>query len=383
MMTAAPKALYAIPDCEAVREACPAGFRRHLSLSEAADRIRAKAGLVPVAIDPAGGRVFWADFGRCRLRESKHLFSLKALAEGGRLGETFTCDIEILDDATLFADGLSPCGLIFHSSRCGSTVATKALARVEGNVVISQGGPLQRGFWAHATDDWRRRIAADECTLTRLRSLVMAMTRPRLGDERRAFVKFISWNVLYIDLIACAFPNTPILFLYRDPAEIIATIRTETTAALHARGTRQSMLLTGLPADMTAQMDDVSYLATCYARYFDHVFMSGSDVALVNYRDMGRESFAHVLSDGLDYAASETELATMLAQFDFDSKDDGRIPRKYSPDQEAPLSVLTAAERAQIERLCGAPARRLDASPRNLFAQERAAEACARQEASA
>lgn len=340
-----------------------------MKTGDAADRIRSNAGLAPVAIDPAGeGRLFWADMGRHPLKESKHLYSFKRLVEQGRIGETFTSGLSVLDDESLFCNGLLPSGLIFHISRCGSTLTAKALARPEGNVMISQGGPLQRGFWAHLTDDWRKPAMADPRTLVRLRSLIFALTRPRVGTERRVFVKFISWNILYLDLIARAFPGIPALFLYRNPAEVIATIKTETTAALLARGSRQAAFLTGHTAAETQGMDDAAYLASCYANYLRKVLYSNAGVACVNYRDLNADSFERIVNVGLDYAAGEHELALMREQFVYDSKDDARMPRNYNPAQEAPLSLLTPQERERIDRKCGHLMSSLDRSPLNLFA---------------
>lgn len=327
--------------------------------------------------------MFWADMGRHPLRESKHLYSFKRLVDQGRIGETFTSDLSLLDDESLFCNGLLPAGLIFHISRCGSTLTAKALARPDGNVMISQGGPLQRGFWAHLTDDWRHPATAEPRTLTRLRSLIFALTRPRIGTERRAFVKFISWNILYLDIITRAFPGIPALFLYRNPAEVIATIKTETTAALLARGTRQAAFLTGHAAADTQTMDDTTYLTNCYANYLDKVLYSHASIACVNYRDLDADSFARIVNLGLDYAADEHELALMREQFVYDSKDDAHIPRSYTPAQEAPLTLLAPQERELIDRKCGHLMAGLDRSPRNLFAYEEKTRLAGVREASA
>jgi len=365
------KPLYAIPDYEAALAILPNGFRAHLTRSVAGERIRANSGLVPVAIDPdprGDARVFWADLGRHPYRESKHLYTLRVLAERNGVGETFTTDLSILDDDSLFEDGLDPAGLIFHISRCGSTLTTKALARAAGNVMISQGGPLQRGFWANATDEWRRPPSADPRTLPRLRNLVRAMTRRRRGGEERAFIKFISWNVLYIDLIAAAFPHSPALFLYRDPAQVIATVKQETTAALLARGTRQATFLTGLPEVTTERMSDAEYLATCFAQYFKCVLDSETEIACVNYKDLGPENFQRIIEAGLGYQASQSDLAAMREQFAYDSKDDTASPRPYSPAQEASPSHLSPDEHAAIDLRCSALLAELGSSERNLFA---------------
>ncbi len=344
---------------------------RRLGDREARRRIRANRGLVPLAIDPAGaGTILWGDLGRHPFREWQFLYTVKHLAERGAIGERFATGMELLDDEALFTDSVPPSGFIFHISRCGSTLVAKALARPAENMMISQGGPLQRGFWAHITDDWRRPAMADETTLRRLRTLVLAMTRRRLGTERRAFVKFISWNTLYVDLIAAAFPEVRSIFLYRDPVEVIASVRRETTAVLLARGTREAEFLTGRPAAETAQMSDVAYLAACYARYFAVALQTSAPLSYIDYRDLSADHIAIVAAEGLGYIASDEEIAAMREQFRFHSKDDAN-KSMFRDDTAEKQTALSSKEREKVERLCSDALKELGRSPRNLFMRGR------------
>lgn len=347
----------------------PEAEERHLSTSEAAARTRANAGLLPVAIDPAGeGRIFWADLGRHPLREWQFVYTVKTLAERNAIGECFTSDMDLLDLPELFDDSLVPSALIFHISRCGSTLVAKALARPNGHMMVSQGGPLQHGFWAHATDDWRRDLRASPQLLTRLRTLILALCRRRLGEERQAFVKFISWNVLYIDLIAAAVPEAACLFLYRDPIEVLASVRKQTTAVLQAQGRRQAAFLTGHPHEVTAEMSEEAYLAACYARYLETALSARAEVAYINYRDLSPESFGHVVSQGLKLALSSQDYAAMREQFAVHSKDDDSR-REFVGDTLQKRAGMSSGEHRLIADRCAAAVDRLDRSPRNVFAQ--------------
>lgn len=344
---------------------------RRLSRVEAARAIAAAPGIVPLAIDHRdGGQVFFGDIETAPFREWQYLFTIDHLARRGEVKDPFTCPVDILDETGLWDDSLAPSGLIHHISRCGSTLTAKALARPKGHMMISQGGPLQRGFWAAMTDDFRRPLEVDDVFLRRLRNLVLAMTRRRLGDERRAFVKFISWNALYIDAIAAAFPDTPALFLYRDPVEVIASVKQETTAALVARGSRLGAFLTGLPLTESAALDDVTYLAACYRRYFETVLAAQQAVAIINYRDLNEHSFSSVVEMGLKIAVNEDDLLAMREQFRYHSKDDSENNR-FLKDSERKRGALSLQEKEIVERYCADAMLRLDASSRNVFVQSR------------
>lgn len=366
-----PEAIYALPDHEVVAALLPEAYRRHLDARGAAERIRNNQGLVPIAIDPARkGRVIWADLGQHPFREWQFIYTVRHLAEAGAIGECFTSEVSVLDRPELFDDSVVPSAFIFHISRCGSTLLAKALARPRTHMMISQGGPLQQGFWSLVTDDWRRPAQPTAETVRRLRSLILALCRRRLGNEERSFVKFISWNVLYSDLICAAVPEARCLFLYRDPVEVVASIKRATTTALEARGTRRACFLSGEPPATVARMSNVAYLAACFGRYLESALAMARDVSYVNYRDLKAENFGRILSPaGLGLRLSETDQAMMRDQFRYHAKDDGR-DRRFLGDSAEKQAAVSLQERLLVDERCAEPVSRLDASARNLFARK-------------
>lgn len=120
--------------------------------------------------------------------------------------------IEVLDDLRERQPGVPPTGFIFHMSRCGSTLISRMLAALPQNVVLSEPPPI---------DKLLRNPATDEQRLTWLQGLVSALGQPRRGDERHLFIKFDSWSAADLPLISRAFPQTPWLFVYRNPVEVL------------------------------------------------------------------------------------------------------------------------------------------------------------------
>ena len=370
------QAIYALPDHEVVGRLIPHTVQRSMDIGDALARIAAVPGLVPVAIDPGnggsaggdtGGRVLWADLGDHPFREWQFLFTVKHLADSGAIGEAFHTDIAILRDDRVVNGGMTPSGFVFHISRCGSTLVAKALARSPAQVVITQGGPLQRGFWAYLTDDWRKPLEPDADALHMFRNLVRAMTRPRRPGQTTAFVKFISWNILYADFVAAAYPEVPALFLYRDPVEVIASVMNETTAVLHAKGTREAAFLTGASIEETDAMSDTEYLAECYVRYFEMAGAASAEhLKWLNYRDLKADRFADIVARGLGFEPEAPVLDDMLAQFQFHSKDD-TDSEAFKADSEDKRQSMPADDQDMIRQVCGESLNALDRSPRNLF----------------
>lgn len=108
-----------------------------------------------------------------------------------------------------------PDGFIFHMSRCGSTLVARMLAALPGTFLVSEAAPLDAIVRLASRADWpeARRIAA-------LRAMVGALGR---RPSARFVVKLNAWHALALPLFRAAFPDVPWLFLYRDPAAILAS----------------------------------------------------------------------------------------------------------------------------------------------------------------
>ncbi|MDH0897657.1 MULTISPECIES: sulfotransferase family protein [unclassified Pseudomonas] len=123
--------------------------------------------------------------------------------------------LQALLDWQAASPGLSPGAFIFHASRCGSTLMARMLAGLERNVVLSEPPPLDNLLRAHRTDP---DIAPHQPAL--VAALLSAFGQRRRGDEQRLLVKLDAWNVFEAPLLQQLYPETPRLFLYRDPLEI-------------------------------------------------------------------------------------------------------------------------------------------------------------------
>jgi len=346
--------LYALPEHDVVEALLPWVDPQPVETKVAVQRISETQGIVPLAIDPRGdGSIIWADLGDAPFKEWQYIFTIKSLAEAGRITSAFRSSMDVLRQDQLFEDSLDPSGFIFHISRCGSTLFAKSLAQLDENIVINQGAPLQHGFWAYLTGDWRKPVSADAASLQMFRNLIRVMTRPRVPGVERAFVKFISWNVLYADFIQVAFPNVPTVFLYRSPSEVIASVKKATTAALTARGSLKGSFISDLSVGAQQVLSDTEYLAHCYAHYFKVVeTASSSNISCFEYPEITAENLPFLLRKGFNYCPTNTQLAAMRKQFLFHSKDDSQAKR-FADDSREKRAAVDAIDTALIEALCG------------------------------
>jgi hypothetical protein len=112
------------------------------------------------------------------------------------------------------APSTAPVGLVFHLARCGSTLVSQLLKQRDGLVVYAEPPPVNEIL--RPPQPWPRRelVAA-------LRSLGDAFARHARGPY---VLKCTSWNTLYCDLIAEAFPGTPWVLCLRDPVEVCVSL---------------------------------------------------------------------------------------------------------------------------------------------------------------
>ena len=140
----------------------------------------------------------------------------RAMAEPFRLLFRRTTTVGTLLARARTMPGLSPSGLIFHMSRCGSTLISQMLAASPRDIVVSEGWAIDSAISA----DLRAPGVTSEDRIAWLRAVAHALGRPRYGEER-CFIKFDAPHTLDLPTVLAAFPGVPWIFVYRNPVEVM------------------------------------------------------------------------------------------------------------------------------------------------------------------
>jgi hypothetical protein len=172
------------------------------------------AGWVPVAIrtDTSPPNVEWCHVGSDAFTDPFFEQTIERCLRkpAGRQ----TTPLETLLELHAAPPGILPTGFIFHTSRCGSTLLSQMATALPGTIVISEAPPI---------DHILRAAVSESDRIEWLRALVGALGQPRRSDERHLFVKFDAWHIVDLALVQRAFPDVPCVFLYRDPAAVVAS----------------------------------------------------------------------------------------------------------------------------------------------------------------
>ncbi|MFM5948693.1 MAG: hypothetical protein ACKOPM_05595 [Novosphingobium sp.] len=111
-------------------------------------------------------------------------------------------------------------GLVFHMSRCGSTLAAQMLGAVPGHAISSEPEPLD------AVLRWSAESGASlDQAIAAIRAIVAALGRVRIQGGTRHFIKLEVWHTLFLPLLRQALPQVNWIYLHREPTEVLVSLR--------------------------------------------------------------------------------------------------------------------------------------------------------------
>ena len=309
----------------------PAGIRVAIQAASVppAQRASAPPGWLPAEVD-GEPTLTWRWFGRRRLTEP---FYADDLMRAGyrplnRLVRLRT-PLPAPDDRPLRA----PDGLIFHMSRCGSTLAAQMLAASPANVVISEAPPLEAVM---------RLEVDDEAKVGGLRAMVTALGQARAG-ETRLFLKLDCWHVRDLPLFRRAFPDTPWVFVYREPVEVLVSHLRRRGVQMIPQLVPSARLGLDTPVVLDADYCAQVLAALCEAAASHHAAGGGR---LVNYRELPEALLTKVLPH-FGVVPSDDETAALRAAGARDAKvpDQGFVPDGAAKRREAGDDLTAICER--------------------------------------
>ncbi|MBS4729473.1 hypothetical protein MSM1_14355 [Mycobacterium sp. SM1] len=314
---------------------------RPVGVMELADLAR----WTPVRVDFSGPApaVDWADLSEERFVEPFFDQTVVRWVSGPRARPLVRTGL----DALVALDGepsLEPAGIIFHLSRCGSTLVSRLLGTLPGVVVLAEPTPLNALL---GLDPGR----VDEATLAGVvRLLVRALGRRRHGDERRLVLKCSSWNIRRRGVLAAAFPETPWIWVQRDPVRVLASLLAEPPGwlGLQATPTRAAWLFGLDPAAVSAMAR-----AEFAARALGAMLQAAADDPVgrlcIDHADLPAAVWRRVASH-LGLETDPAAIGRMIEESHFYAKDPaGRVFAGDDPDRRPVTDAMREAARRFAE----------------------------------
>jgi len=312
-----------------------------------------QAGWLPAQVSLADGRpvIDWVRLGEARLTDAFYETTMR-WAINQPFNNLFRFRT-LLEDVSRWADDLpsaAPAGFIFHMSRCGSTLAAQMLARSPANIVVSEAAPIDGAAQlAHADPAF-----AGQRGVTLLCDMVRVFGQVREPAARRLFVKLDCWHTLVLPLFRLAFPDTPWVFLYREPIEVMVSQMRQRGSQMVPQFVPPSFYGVDLPDGVPTEDYCAQVLAATCQGALDGYGLGGG--LLVNYRELPEAMFTKILPHfGVTPTVEEQEL--MARAIEFDAKAPGFA---FQPDSAAKRAEAKPAIAEICERRLGDVYRRLE-----------------------
>lgn len=234
-----------------------------------------------------------------------------------------------LDGSNVPNDAISPTGFIFHVSRCGSTLVSQMLARLDSNIVVSEAPIIDKVIRAEASEDERIRW---------LRTVIGIFGRRRREIEKHLFIKFDCWTSLDLGLVLRAFPETPWIFVYRNPVEVMVSNMREPGAQMIPGAIKG--LFPGMDLNEILLFSKEERCGRAIGSFFRAGLENSGDAKglLVNYSQLPDAVFDPITDHfGISFDANEIDAMMLATGFHAKSQQGG-----FSPDGEKKRAEASA-----------------------------------------
>lgn len=275
------------------------------------------------------------------------------------LAKAFEAVKEYDEDETDNVNVMSLGGVVFHESRCGSTLVANMLQSIspQKHRVYSESPPPIAALRNVCGEDYS--ACSIETAAETLRQVVYLMSRSNQKEER-VFFKIQSIGSRNIPVFLKAFPQTPWLFIYRHPVQVLqsqlahgirnANCARQQRSGNHSPAVRQALLqaralspdanIPEHPRDLTPVEYCALHLASITTTAAQHVNENGH---VINYSRLLTDDFTTwILPDFLEREPTSTEIASLEATSQVYSKGRGNKAGEFHADSQAKMATASA-----------------------------------------
>lgn len=228
---------------------------------------------------------------------------------------------------------LAPTAFIFHVSRCGSTLLAQLLSLDEQNIILAE-PPI--------FDEVLREIAfqkpeiSDEKIDKSLKAVVKFLGQKRTGEEQNFFIKLDSWHIFYYEKLRKLYPETPFIFSFRRPDEVIRSQVKE--LGMHAAPGVIQPAIFGFTLEEILKVERPVYVAKVLEKYFERylkIIENDNNTLFINYAEgilTSLEKIEHFLGLKIEPAIKQK----MVERTQFHSKRPNTVFEEKPLEDELP-----------------------------------------------
>lgn len=168
--------------------------------------------------------------------------------------------------------------LVFHVSRCGSTMLSQSLATSSENIMISEAPIIDQIL--------RSDLFSLEKKTVLLQSVIKLLGQKRFPEQQHLIIKLDAWHIFKASYLRSIFPDIPFALLYRNPTEVLKS---------HQKMMGMHMVPNLLPSEIfgisVKEVRDLSFqqygglVLEKYFQGFLDFYKTDQNVVMLNYND--------------------------------------------------------------------------------------------------
>ena len=242
------------------------------------------------------------------------------------------------------AKALNLTGVVFHESRCGSTLVANALTAMnpKENRVYSESAPPITALKSICGEKYQSCSVHQAAQI--LADTIYLMSRSNDPQEKRVFFKIQSVGALNIEVFQNAFPRTPWIFVYRDPVQVMMSqlkMGAKYANCVRGRG-RPNQLVTELAhakdlrvRELTDEQFCAAHLGTITESAVDAMQRQPHLGTPVNYVQLPDILYKDILPNKFGVKLSQEEIDNIVQISGVYSKGTGGRSGEFKSDSEA------------------------------------------------
>ncbi|RYJ40632.1 hypothetical protein NU08_0069 [Flavobacterium anhuiense] len=208
-------------------------------------------------------------------------------------------------------------GLVFHVSRCGSTMLSQSLATSSENIMVSEAPIIDQILRSDAFD-------ADTKSVL-LKSVIRLLGQKRFSEQKNLIIKLDAWSIFKASYLRSVFPEIPFALLYRNPGEVLRSH--QKMAGMHMVPNIIPLSVFGIIPEKIQEVSFQQYQALVLEKYFQgflDFYEIDNKVIMLNYND-GMKNVIERFISFIDVSFSKNEINLMLERLKKHSKNENAV----------------------------------------------------------
>jgi len=217
--------------------------------------------------------------------------------------------------------------LIFHVSRCGSTMLSQSLATSSENIMISEAPIIDEIL--------RNNNLALNQKAALLKAVIAFLGQKRFSNQRHLIIKLDAWHIFNADFLRSVFSNIPFALLYRNPVEVLKSHQKLT--GMHMVPNLLPFTIFGISAEEINEISFHQYRALVLEKYFQgflEFYKTDNNIIKLNYNE-GMKNVVQKFISFINIYYVDNELDKMYGRLEKHSKNESNVFKGDSFEEES------------------------------------------------